>query len=53
MRTYEKIDELEEQLIELLGVEELLNALTRAMSYDEKEDYFNYICRMYDVDVEE
>lgn len=48
-----EIDKIEEKLIQVLGYEKFAEALTRSMSYDEKEDYYNYLFRVYDLDDEE
>lgn len=45
------INELEEKMIEYLGKEELLNSLLLAMSEEEKRENFEYIARMYDIDI--
>lgn len=45
-----KVDSLEEKLEEYLGKEELLLAMQKALNYDTKEDIYNYIARMYDID---
>ena len=49
MKNYQEIEQLEEKLIEILGIEEFLKALTKAMSYDTKLDYYEYICKNYDI----
>lgn len=43
--------ELEERLRALLGNDELLESLIRALSVDELIDNFHYIARCYDVDI--
>lgn len=48
-KTMENVDNLEEYIKEILGTEEFLNAITRALSYDTKSDIYNYIKRMYDL----
>ena len=45
----EILDKLEE-LKELLGTDELLNAITTALGTDELNDTLNYIIRMYDIE---
>lgn len=40
-------------LVESLGAEEALYALTKAMSDDEFNENYEYICRMYEINTEE
>lgn len=53
MDRMKKVDNIEEVLKEYLGAEGLLEAITRALNYDTKEDIYNYIVRMYDIEIEE
>ncbi len=46
-----RLDKME-KLIEALGAAEALEALTRAMSEDEFQDYYNFIMRVYDLNGE-
>lgn len=39
-------------LIDYLGEKEALEALTRAMSDDEFDENFNYICQMYEINAD-
>lgn len=39
-------------LIDYLGEQEALEALTRAMSDDEFNENFKYICRMYEINTD-
>lgn len=48
-----KVDMMEERLLEAMGAEGFLEALCRALSYDVKEEMYEYIARNYEVDVEE
>lgn len=48
----EKIDLIEDLILNQLGAEKFLKALLWAMSYDEKNEYFDYICRMYELETE-
>lgn len=52
MDRIKKVDNSEEVLKEYLGAEGLLEAITRALSYDTKEDIYDYISRMYDIDID-
>ena len=45
--------EMLEILIEELGIEKTLNALVCALSDDEMKDNFEYICRMYEIEIPE
>lgn len=45
------IDLIEETLKIYLGEEELLNEIIKALSTYQKEDIYNYICRMHDIDI--
>lgn len=44
------VDRMEEAIIEALGVEGALDAITRALSYDTKEDIYSYIMRCHDIE---
>ena len=52
MDRMKKVDNIEEVLKEYLGAEGLLEAIIKALSYDTKEDIYNYISRMYDIDID-
>lgn len=45
------IDAMEEEIKEALGTEKMLDAVLRALDYDTKADIYDYIKRMYDLDV--
>lgn len=45
--------EMLEILIEELGVELALDELVNALSDDEMESNFDYICRMYEIEIPE
>lgn len=51
MDRMERVDLMEETLLEQLGAETFLNELCRGLSYDEKEDLFEYIARNWNVDI--
>ena len=42
-----------EKLLEYMTAEQLLEELVRAMSEDEARDNFDFIVRMWDIEVEE
>lgn len=48
-----QIDEIEEKIKDMLGTEEMLEAICRALDYDTKADIYHYIWRMYGLDEEE
>ena len=50
MNRRERVDNLEGKLEEYLGKEELLLAMQKALNYDTKEDIYDYIAKMYDID---
>lgn len=53
MDRIKKVDNIEEVLKEYLGAEGLLEAITKALNYDTKEDIYDYIARIHDIDIEE
>ena len=48
-----KVDAIEERMIDYLGTEEMLLSIIKALDYDTKEDIYDYICRCYDIDIED
>ena len=48
----ERLDKMD-QLVELLGAAEALEALTRAMSEEEFQENYDFIMRVYDLYPEE
>jgi hypothetical protein len=46
---FKKIDELEEKLIDLLGFEELYNAVSKWLGYGKLEEILTDICNDYDI----
>lgn len=53
MRTFEKVNAMEDLIIESLGEAGALDAICQALDYDTKEDIYDYIIRMYDIEEEE
>lgn len=47
--SYEQVQNAEDKIVECLGHDGAFEALTKAMSYDQKEDFYKYIIRMYDI----
>lgn len=52
MTQFEKVDAMEELIIENLGAEGALFAIIKALDYDIKEDIYNYIIRCYEIGIE-
>lgn len=48
-KSMEYVDAMEQAIIEALGAEGALDAITRALSYDTKEDIYSYIIRCHDI----
>ena len=53
MDTFARINRKEEAIIEALGFEGALEAISKALSYDTKDDIYEYIIRCYEVEFEE
>lgn len=53
MNQFSRVDTMEQALLEELGESTFLDAITRALDYDTKEDIYKYIARCYDIDLEE
>lgn len=52
MNRLDNIEVTEDRLLETLGAEEFLLSLQKAMSVDEKESLYAYICRCWDIPTE-
>lgn len=52
MTQFEKVDTMEELIIENLGVEDALFSIIKALDYDTKADIYDYIIRCHDIDVD-
>ena len=50
MDRMETVDKMEESIIEALGYEQAFEALSKALSYDTKEDMYKYIMRMHEIE---
>lgn len=46
------IDDMEQTIIDRLGEAGALDAITRALSYDQKAEIYDYIIRVYDLEGE-
>ena len=52
MTQFEKVDTMEELIIENLGAEGALFAIIKALDYDTKEDIYDYIMRCHDLEID-
>lgn len=52
-RMFKEIDKMQDKIIDILGMENALNAILKAMNYTEKKEIFEYIIQIYDLDEEE
>ena len=52
MTQFEKIDNMEDLIIENLGAEGALSAIIKALDYDTKEDIYDYIIRCNDIEID-
>lgn len=46
-------DEMFDVLLETLGAEDFLNELVKALSSDEQRENFEFIARMYDIELDD
>ena len=53
MDRMDKVNMMEETIVEQLGYEDAFKALSKALSYDTKEDMYEYITRCYEIKIEE
>lgn len=51
--TFEEIDNIEEELIDTVGCEELYNAVSRWLGYNKLEQFLKDFCRDYDIQLDE
>lgn len=51
MRTLNNVLQAETELLEVLGYEEMYNALSKAIGTDELESMLAYIARCYDIEL--
>ena len=51
--TMEEVDEIEGELIERIGEKQLLNELLKWLSYDIKREFYDDVCRLYDITIDE
>jgi hypothetical protein len=50
---FKEIDDIEETVINLLGVEEVYNNLSKWLGYETLEKFLRDLCRDYDIDIDE
>lgn len=50
---FEEIDNIELQVIEMLGVENVYNALVKWLGYDKLKGFLKDLCRDYDIKIDE
>ena len=51
--TFEEIDNIEEELIDMVGVEELYNGVSAWLGYEKLEQFLKDFCRDYDIQLDE
>ena len=51
MDRMQKVDAIEERMIDYLGTEEMLLSMIKALNYDTKEDIYKYICQCHDINI--
>ena len=51
--TFEELDGIELQLIEMMGVEELYNSMSKWLGYEKLEQFLADYCRDHDIQLDE
>lgn len=51
--TFEELDDIELQLIETMGVDELYTAMSKWLGYEKLEQFLRDFCRDYDIQLDE
>ena len=51
--TFEELDDIELQLVEAVGVNELYNAMSKWLGYEKLEQFLKDFCRDYDIQLDE
>lgn len=51
--TFEELDNTEEQLIDMMGVDELYTAMSKWLGYEKLEQFLKDFCRDYDIQLDE
>lgn len=51
--TFEEIDNIEEELIDMVGVDELYTAMSKWLGYEKLEQFLRDYCRDHDIQLDE
>lgn len=51
--TFEELDDIELQLIDMVGVDELYTAMSKWLGYEKLEQFLKDMCRYYDIELDE
>ena len=51
--TMEELDNIEEELIDMVGVDELYTAMSKWLGYEKLEQFLKDMCRDYDIELDE
>ena len=51
--TFEEIDNMEEKLIDMVGVDELYTAMSKWLGYEKLGQFLKDFCRDYDIQLDE
>lgn len=51
--TFKEIDNIEEELIEMVGVDELYTAMSKWLGYEKLEQFLKDFCRDHDIQLDE
>ena len=51
--TFKEIDNIEEELIDMVGVNELYNAMSKWLGYEKLEQFLRDYCMDYDIQLDE
>ena len=51
--TFGEIDNIEEELIDMVGIDELYTAMSKWLGYEKLEQFLRDYCRDYDIQLDE
>ena len=51
--TFEEIDNIEEKLIDMVGINELYNAMSKWLGYEKSEQFLRDYCMDWDIQLDE
>lgn len=51
--TFEELDDIELQLIEIMGVDELYTAMSKWLGYEKLEQFLKDFCRDHDIELDQ